>query len=191
MRAFFCLPIEARTAEAIERVGRAVRDATDLRASWVPAKNYHVTLRFLGEIDPQLTPQLEHIAHRVTRRIAPFPLVLDRLGGFPSADRVRVLWVGGDAPPTLQALASSLRHELSQLGFPREAPAGVAHVTLARVKGRAHLGLAGILSAVSLPARLEIRPDRLALMESDLTRAGAVYRPLVSSRFQRGGHDGD
>ena len=55
MRAFFSIPLGADIAASIDRIAKGVRGATDTRASWVRMENYHVTLRFLGEIDPLLT----------------------------------------------------------------------------------------------------------------------------------------
>ncbi len=157
-----------------------------MRAGWVRAENYHVTLRFLGEIDPLLTVELERISRRVARSLGPFALTLDRLGGFPSADRARVLWIGGEAPPVFHGLASSLHHELQKLGFPPERKPTVAHVTLARIKGRPDAELPRALRESDPAPGLEVLVDRIALMESVLTPAGAIYSPLFTTRFQGG-----
>ncbi len=191
MRAFFCVPLKPDVASEIERVARGVRGATDMRASWVRRGNYHVTLRFLGEIDPLLTVDLERISRRITARIEPFVVPLDRLGCFPSVDRARVLWIGGEAPPAFHGLASSLQHELRNLDFPPERKPTVAHVTLARIKGRPDAGLSRILNAADLPGGLEARADRIALMESVLSPDGAVYTPLFTTPFRGGGSDAD
>jgi len=191
MRAFFCVPLKPDVASAIERVARGVREATEMRASWVRRENYHVTLRFLGEIDPLLTVDLERISRRITARLEPFVLPLDRLGCFPSVDRPRVLWIGGEAPPMFHGLASSLHHELRRLDFPPERKPTVAHVTVARIKGRPDAGLSRVLDAADLPQGLEARADRIALMESVLSPGGAVYTPLFTTPFRGGRSDAD
>ena len=183
MRAFFCIPMEPSVVRAIGRLAATLRTHIKTPASWVRPENYHVTLRFLGEIEPELTIDLERLAHRVTGQRTPFVLSLDRLGAFPSADRARVLWIGGDAPPEFLGLASSFQHELAGLGFPRERPQTVAHVTLARLKGRADPAVPSALGTTKAPAGLATRADRLVLMESELTPAGAVYTPLFAARF--------
>jgi 2'-5' RNA ligase len=185
MRAFFCIPLEPSVASSIGQVARRIRDATNMRASWVRDENYHVTLRFLGEIEPGLTVELERLARRVTERLEPFSLTLDRLGCFPSIDRARVLWLGGDPSPVLHALAASLHHELKSLGFPPERKPTVAHVTLARIKARPDPELPRILGESQPGEALEVRADRVVLMESALKPGGAVYRPLFTTRFTR------
>ena len=183
MRAFFCIPLEPDVVRSIAPLAATLRARINIRASWVRPENYHVTLRFLGEIEPELTIDLERLAQRVAGRRAPFALPLDRLGAFPSADRARVLWIGGDASPEFLGLASSLQHELAELGFPRERPPLVAHVTLARLKGRADAAVPSALGTTETPTGLATRADRLVLMQSELTPTGAVYKPLFTVRF--------
>ncbi len=191
MRAFFCIPLETDIAMSIDRIAKGVRDATRMRASWVRAENYHVTLRFLGEIDPLLTIELEPISRRVAERLQPFTLTLDRLGCFPSVERARVLWIGGEASPVFHGLASSLQHELRKVDFPPERKPTVAHVTLARIQGRPDPELPRILGNLHPTSRLEVCADRIALMESVLTPAGAIHTPLLTARFRGKESDGD
>lgn len=191
MRAFFCLPIDPRVAAAVDRIARWIRDATDMRASWVRSENYHVTVRFLGEIDPPFTGELEAAARRITRTLEPFDLSLEQVGCFPSVERARVLWIGGDAPPAYRGLASSLRYELSRLDVPPDRKPVVAHVTLARIKGRPDPSLAEVVRRCDVPDDLATRADRLTLMESVLTPTGAVYTPLFTTPFGGRPHDGD
>ena len=183
MRTFFCIPLKTDIASSIGRIASGIRDATDMRASWVREENYHVTVRFLGEIEPELTVELERIGRRIAARLEPFTLTLDRLGCFPSTARARVLWLGGDASPVFHGLAASLHHELSTLGFPPERKPTVAHVTLARIKGRPDPKLSRVLEESQPSDALKVRADRLVLMESVLTPSGGVYTPLFASRF--------
>jgi len=183
MRAFFCIPMEPDVARSIARLAATLKARIGTRASWVLPENYHVTLRFLGQIEPELTIDLERIAHCVTERLTSFAVPLDRLGAFPSADRARVLWIGGDAPPQFLGLASSLQHELAGLDFPRERRPTIAHVTLARLKGRADAAVPRALATAEAPDGLTTRADRLVLMQSELTPTGAVYTPLFTARF--------
>ena len=191
MRAFFCIPLQPSIASSIDRIARGVRDATEMRASWVRTENYHVTLRFLGEIDPLLTIDLERISRRVAERLEPFTLTLDHLGCFPSADRARVLWIGGEASPVFCGLVSSLHHELLKLDFSPERRPTAAHVTLARIKGRPDPKLPRVLDDLRPSSGLAVRVDRTALMESVLTPAGAIYTPLFTTHFRGRKSDGD
>jgi len=190
MRAFFCIPLQPVVATSIDRIARDIRDATRMRARWVRRENYHITLRFLGEIDPLMTVELERIARRVTGRLEPFTVILDGLGCFPSVDRARVLWIGGEPPPAFYGLVSSLHHELRKLGFPMERRETGAHVTLARLRGRADPKLGRVLDDVPRPSKLGALADRIVLMESILGPAGPTYTALCTTRFRGRESDG-
>src|SRR5471032_3233109 len=49
-------------------------------ARWIDAENYHVTLRFIGDIDDALANEIADVLGRVHRR--PFELRLDGLSSF-------------------------------------------------------------------------------------------------------------
>lgn len=178
MRAFICLPIPQRVRDEIGRIADEVRGATSMRARWVPKANYHVTVQFLGDIDPMMCVDLERIARKIGRCVDPFDLRLDRAGAFPSPARARVLWVGGDGPPPYRGLLTSMHHELERLGFPGERADGLAHVTIARIKGRPDPTLDRWIDRASIPEPLRVPVDRIVLMQSELTPAGARYAPL-------------
>lgn len=180
MRAFFSLPIDGALRMQIGRVAERVRRETTMPASWVRPDNYHVTLRFLGEIDPDLTAVLEKTASDVARGFAPFALRIDMLGAFPSIDRARVLWVGAATDSTFGDLAGALERQLHGLGFAPERSEAVAHVTMARIKGHPDARLPRVFEALGPFPPHSLRVDRLVLMESRLTPHGPTYDPLFS-----------
>ena len=179
MRTFFCIPLEPGARDSIASVAERLRAATSLRASWVRPANYHLTVRFLGEIDPMLIVDLDRLCKEVAGEMVPFEAPLDRLGAFPTVDRARVLWVGGDAPAEYVKLVNSLNEKLQSVGFVQERKPPVAHVTVARVKSRPDPALGTVVTAMNpLPAQ-RTRVDRILLMESQLTPEGAVYTSLI------------
>ncbi|MDD5263262.1 MAG: RNA 2',3'-cyclic phosphodiesterase [Candidatus Bipolaricaulis sp.] len=180
MRAFFSLPIDGALRMHVGRVAERIRRETTMPASWVRPDNYHVTLRFLGEIDPDLTGALETAAGGVARGFAPFTLRVAELGAFPSIDRARVLWVGATADPAFGNLAGALERELHELGFAPERPETVAHITMVRIKGRPDARLPRVVEALGPFPPHSLRVDRLVLMESRLTPHGPTYDSLFS-----------
>ena len=179
MRTFLCIPIEDDLRNHISSVAEELHARVDARASWVQPENYHVTVRFLGEIDPMLTVDLKEACREVTGQIRSFDISVDRVGGFPNLDSPRVLWAGGRAPTPFRNLLSRLDDELSQLGFPHARVDSLAHITIARIKGRVHTPLTGALGEITQPG-WTLRADRLVLMESLLTPRGAIYSPLFT-----------
>lgn len=187
MRTFFSIPIPDLLRGPISDMAQHLRSTTSMRASWVTRENYHITLRFLGDIDPAMTIDLESLCKSLSARIAPFECTFDRVDAFPSADRARVVWVGGQAPAAFRELSHALAAGLAELGFPRTRTEDLVHVTLARVKGHPDPILSTQIDSLNPiePMRLTVREIRL--MESVLTPNGAMYSTLFAVMLQGGG----
>ena len=135
MRAFFSIPIPDPLRRPIDDVAQCLRSSTTMRATWVARENYHITLRFLGDIDPPITVELEALCESLGTTMAPFECTFDCIDAFPSPDRARVVWVGGQAPTALRELSQSLSAGLRNLGFPKPRMESLVHVTVERIKG--------------------------------------------------------
>ena len=173
MRAFLCVPLPEDAKAAVAAVSERLRSAVLSRALWVAQPNYHVTVRFLGDIDPMATVALRDAAVDAARDGARFDLVLNRVGAFPDADRARVLWVGGETPNRFRRLVDGLNRRLEGLGYPAERRRAQAHVTVARIKDHP--------KPVALPTgvpTIRVPVQEIVLMESRLTQRGAIYDAL-------------
>jgi len=178
MRAFFCLPVDSEVRAVVGAAAERIRRETRMAASWVDPANYHVTLRFLGDIDPALTVELRTLAERAVAACPPFALTIRAIGAFPSLERARVLWAGGEAPDGFRLLVKSLERALCDLGFPSEASPTVAHVTIARVKSAPDRRLPEIAKGLGSLRLPDCMPRSVILMQSELASGGARYTPL-------------
>ena len=101
-------------------------------ARWVPSEDRHVTLKFLGDVDPSLQPWVHRRVREIADAAGSFPISLDSLGAFPSPRRARIVWAGvRDSDSRLAALASGLDASLEST-FATEQRPFTAHVTIAR-----------------------------------------------------------
>ena len=153
---------------------------------WVQADNLHLTLRFLGEVEPATLERVREAVTVAAAAVAPFTVTLGGLGGFPPGRAPRVVWAGvvvGDAG--LGALHAGLDAALLARGIPGESRAFHPHVTLARAReSRGAGGLAGVLGAG--PAFGEIRVAALHLMRSELHPKGARHTVLMEAPLLNG-----
>jgi RNA 2',3'-cyclic 3'-phosphodiesterase len=179
LRTFLCIPLQANVKDNISSIASKLQEQIKTRASWVQPQNYHITVRFLGEIDPMLTLSLKDACQDVTSQIPSFKTKFDELGAFPSLDRPRVIWVGGKLPEHFRELLTLLDKKLSELGFTHAHQETMAHITLARIKGRVNTSLHQVTKKAKKPDWV-VQADSLVLMESQLTRKGPLYSPLFT-----------
>ncbi|WP_376696577.1 RNA 2',3'-cyclic phosphodiesterase [Wenzhouxiangella sp. EGI_FJ10305] len=127
-RLFFALwPDEKIRREIVER--REMLGRGSLKR--VPDHNLHLTLLFLGDQPAERLGEFEAAADAI--RGKPCELRLDRFGWFPGAG---VLWLGGEAPETLQALQAALYARIGELGIDLDRRPFRPHVTLFRKVAR-------------------------------------------------------
>lgn len=176
MRLFYCVELPDAVRAALARSARGLQ-ARIRGGTWVAEGNLHLTVRFLGEVGDDLLPALHDLGAAAARAVAPFALVLDRLGAFPSPDRARVVWAGPTADSALFAiLAQRIEDGVQAIGFPPERKPAHPHATLARL--RIPQDLASILGRTALPA-LPVRVDGLTLMQSELRPHGPLYTAVA------------
>lgn len=181
MRLFVAFELPEAHLDAAEAVAARLRP--DLpHARWIPRPNMHVTLRFIGYVEPGVVGDVGAVCRTVAAEHEPAELRLGPLGAFPSARRARVVWLGIEDPAGLTpALAGSLGAGLEPLGIAAEDRDYHPHLTLARLKQprRAELPDA--------PARAELPPfrlDEVVLFRSRPQRSGVTYE--VIDRFPLG-----
>lgn len=114
--------------------------ANGLDGRFDEASKFHITLAFLGWVDPEQLAAIRDRLGSVAEAVPPFTLTLDKIGAFPNERRPKVVWIGArDQGAAFRRLAYTARSAYEQLGFTFDKDA-VAHVTLARSKGgHAHL----------------------------------------------------
>ena len=158
---------------------------TDAALRWSAPESWHLTLAFLGGVDPATVGEVRAGASEVAGRHEPMRLEGGGIGAFPSASRARVVWYRVEDPDgRLAALAGDL---VGSLGLDAGSPFR-AHVTLARVR-RGSADLRGWLSEASASAptgMLEVR--QLELMRSHLGQGAPRYETLAT--MELGGAEG-
>ena len=102
-------------------------------ARWLPLRQFHLTLRFIGEVDNRAFADIADGISDVA--CAPFSLRLRGVGHFPTRGPPRVLWAGVDAVGELMRLQGQIESRLRRLGQDPEGRNFAPHVTLARLKG--------------------------------------------------------
>lgn len=132
----------------------------------VPEENLHLTLAFLGSVEPDTRDCLIAQADRL--QLPPFTLTLHQLGFWR---RPRVVWLGSEEePPELIELVSGLRAAMRECGLEPERRSFSPHLTLLRKAHRA--------PRQREVGALEWPVERFVLAASETRPEGAHYRIL-------------
>lgn len=177
------LPVELREAIA---AFFALESSKVPGVRWVAAANLHLTLQFLGDVDPARVPAVAQALDAAAAGHGVFGLALRGAGAFPAPERPRVVWLGVDAgAAAASALAASVASALAPLGFAHEARPFVPHLTVGRVNSppRARGPLRALLDAVRDRDWGECLVPAAHLMRSELFPAGPIYSILHEARL--------
>ena len=184
MRLFVALEIPA---EVRARLAGLISELRVLgpKLKWVRAESFHLTLKFLGEIEAVRLAAVRAALAGVGQREA-IALGFEGLGFFPTEHRPRVLWAGIKAPCGLAELARDIERALLSEGFPREERELHPHLTLARMDGgRLPPSLALEIQKQTAREFGATRATEFRLIESKLKSTGAEYTTLQSFPFSQ------
>jgi RNA 2',3'-cyclic 3'-phosphodiesterase len=149
-------------------------------AKWVDPGNFHLTLRFIGEVDEGVAADIDAALARVAAR--PFTLQLAGTGIFGNG-APRSLWVGVERNAELSALRDKIERALVRAGLPPEPRRFAPHVTLARLRNIAPPEIAAFLAASAQFRAAPLAVDGFDLIASLQTKAGSVYEDQANYRL--------
>ncbi len=178
MRTFIAIPLPDECRTMLDQLQQNLRvHRADVR--WVPASSIHLTLKFLGEVDPEIIPKLTESLENATKLQHGFALRLHGLGCFPNEKSPRVVWCGIDGDTgSLSRLQQQVETACDLSGFPPETRAFHPHLTLGRVKGKRNLH--PFIDCIKMGSDLEssFTADHFNIYKSVLKPQGAVYAVL-------------
>ncbi len=174
MRVFIGIELDQRTKKYIREVQGKVRKHCE-KGRFTMSDNFHLTLKFLGEIDEAQLSGIIDAMDKAVNDTSPFEIGLDRVDYFQKKNR-RILWVGSKSSSELEALASTVENTMEAIGFEPDNRPYQAHITLGR---QVKLKADDVLSETSVEWRPII--DNITLFESK--RVDDVLRYVPIKRF--------
>jgi RNA 2',3'-cyclic 3'-phosphodiesterase len=143
-------------------------------AKWVPPENYHLTLRFIGELEPWRAQEVDE-ALAAIRGAKPFELLLRGVGTFEKGGRIHALWLGAERSEGLLHLRRKVETALQRSGLEPERRSFAPHVTLARTERAAPEKLIAFVQAHNLFRAPPVTVESFTLYSSRLGKEQAVY----------------
>lgn len=174
MRVFIAIEIPESIKEELAHLVEGLKDKIS-NVKWVEKENFHITLRFIGEIQEDRISVLESIIDEVSLKFSPFEIELKGTGKFP-----HVIWVGIDkGGDILKNIYYSIEGALIRADFPPIDKPFSPHITLGRVKKDVKRFQVEDFGPISFYA------NSITLMQSQLFPSGPIYTPIRIFPFRR------
>ena len=141
-------------------------------ARWIDVENYHITLRFVGDVEGHVADEIANALDRVRR--PSFPVRLSGVGAF-GGKKPHSVWAGVEASNEMSALQAEIERICQRIGLPAEPRKYTPHVTLARLRNTSPAEVAHYLSARGNFSAAPFRASRFVLMSSRDSVGGGPY----------------
>ncbi len=173
-RLFLAQPLDEESKE----VFRLFRDTMKMEAGgvrWVPEKNLHLTVLFLGELAEELLPVIAMELEKLSLESAAFDLEFDCYEIKFRRSRPAMIWARYREKEAYSSLANRAHRLLSEwIPLSRPRPRQIPHVTLARIRSKKW----NRAFPADMPRPQKLRVNELLLFESVTGAADPVYIPL-------------
>jgi len=141
-------------------------------ARWIDPEYYHLTLRFIGDVDGATARDFMHALGKIDMR--PFELRLNGLDSF-GGKKPRTLFAGLARSDELQVLQHATERAAREAGLPPERRNYKPHVTLARLRGARAAAVAAYLEHQGGVAAEPFTVNRFVLYSSRDSVGGGPY----------------
>jgi 2'-5' RNA ligase len=141
-------------------------------ARWIDPENYHLTLRFIGDVDDSLAHEVASLLGQVRRKA--LELRLDSLSSF-GGRRPRAVVATLAQTPALMELQAEHERLMQRVGLEPEGRKYTPHVTLARLRDSSSRQVADYLATRAILQPLPFRVTRFVLFSSRASVGGGPY----------------
>ncbi len=186
-RTFVALEMPSRVRRRLASLSDQVPSRWRRHVRWVGATEIHLTLKFLGEVEPSRLVDLAQPLRNAAGESSEFDVRLDKTGAFPSPRRPSTLWVGFDGEvQRLARLQARVEGAMAQVGFDADRKRFHPHVTAGRLRRGPSPYMARQIGFSWLDARLperglEVHVRHITLFRSHLGPGGARYDALFTA----------
>lgn len=185
MRLFVAVTLSDALRGALADLQTRLRQASKEAAAevrWVEPANFHLTVKFLGDLSDALLPDVEAACANVAAASRSFDFAVRGAGAFPRRGPLKTLWAGLDSAgdEAWKAVVRAAEPHFAPFGVAREGGLA-AHVTLGRVKSATPAGDDALRAALAAEQQTDCGAQtatHLALIRSTLDPRGAVYSPV-------------
>ena len=186
-RTFVALELPSRVRRRLVSLKDEVPSRWRRHVRWVGPSEIHLTLKFLGEVEPSHLVDVAVLLRDAAGESSEFDLRLGETGAFPTPRRPNTLWVGFDGEvQRLVRLQARVEGSMGYAGFDVDRWRFHPHVTIGRLRrgpsGYMFRQIGNSWLDARLPERgLDVHVRHITLFRSHLGPGGARYEPLFTA----------
>ena len=174
-RIFVGLKLSGHLVSTIPMIKSTIIDKKKL-ISWVSGRNLHLTLSFIGEIEPDKVEFLKEKLETITK-FNSFDINISGTGCFPTFENPRVLWLDiNQGREELSNIQSLVEERTIPFKKNQKEERFVPHVTIGRIKNlnkNINLDLSTFSNAVYSDIKIPVKT--IYLFKSQLLESGVKY----------------
>lgn len=170
IRLFIALPIPAEIRNELSRLACGIPGAR-----WVAPENYHLTLRFVGNVDTDIAEDVDNALLRIDAEGV--TVDLDSIGWFGTKKRPTTIVAKAVKSPELLHLQRKIESAMVRIGLGPDERKFMPHITLARLKGTTMMDVEQYCASNAGVAQSSFMAHDVTLYSSFLSQSGAIYTP--------------
>jgi len=178
IRSFFAVDVKAKPIiDKITEVQRAIT-VPNSRIAFVAPENLHLTMKFLGDIEEAIVPELQKATEKII--FEPFTLKFKGMGCLPNFSYINAIYVGViQGTEELAKIAQELDQLSVKFNIKKEKRSFTAHLTIGRVKKIQDKNLlVSKIQGFAEEAFGEMTVNAVRLKKSVRTPQGPIYTKL-------------
>ncbi len=179
LRSFIAVELPNDIHDSLQELQNNLKDSMpDVR--WTKYGNIHLTLKFLGNVEPSKVDKISISIQNVANEFFPFTMSLARVGAFPNSRKPSIIWVGvEEGAEKIVEIANRIESSMEKLGFHREKRPFKPHLTIGRIRELKHPAvMAKSLENNEIGEIGKFRVEKLSFIKSQLDPSGSIYTTL-------------
>ncbi|MFO7819773.1 MAG: RNA 2',3'-cyclic phosphodiesterase [Halanaerobacter sp.] len=180
-RIFIAVNLDDIVQKKLKKAQDLLRDCS-LSIKWVEKENFHITLKFLGDITNSQLIEVKDRLKKIALNISSFDIIIKGLGAFPNLEQPKIIWSGVKKnKKKLISLHQAIEEQMLDLGFGAEKHDYTPHITLGRVRKREdnYDLVSDKIKDFSFEINAHQIVDRIAVVKSELTPQGPIYSTVA------------
>jgi len=185
IRAFIAVDVGPEVRAILRPVFEKLRKVSH-KVRWVPEQNWHLTAKFLGDVDGQQITKIAEAMQEEAAQHTAFDLEFRGIKPFPPNREPRIIALDVESgTEALAAFHKGLDQRMRAFGVASEKRHFLAHLTLGRIKGTSNTPRFWDLIQRNAETDFGIAHiSEASLYQSHLRPEGAEYVPLAQAEFK-------